>query len=50
MGLLYLSTKFKLDKFTSNEDLSSDRNHWKHKNTDRQADTHTETESDTLPI
>ena len=29
VGILYLSTKFELDWSTNNEDLSSDRNHWK---------------------
>ena len=37
-------TKIELDRFTNNGDLLSDRNHWKHRQTDRQ--THTDTESD----
>ena len=44
MGLLYLSTKFELDRSIYNGDLSWDRNHWKHRQTD------TQTETDTLPI
>ena len=42
MGTLYLSTKFELDWFTNNEDLSLDRNHWK------RTQTRTETESGSI--
>ena len=51
--ILYLFAKFELDRSTNNGDLLSDRNHWKQRHTtkkDRQTDTHTQTESDTLPI
>ena len=34
MGILFLSSKFELDQSTNNRDLLSDRNRWKHKNTD----------------
>ena len=44
VGTLYISTKFELDWFTNNGDISSDRNHWK------RTQTRTETESDILPI
>ena len=49
MGILYLPTKFELDLSTNNGDLLSEGNHWKIQ-TDTQTDTHTEIESDTLPI
>ena len=44
MGILYLSIKFQLYGGINNWDLLADRNLWKH------TDTHTQTESDTLPI
>ena len=44
MGTLYISTVFELGWSTNNRDLSSDRIHWKH------TQTHTETESDILPV
>ena len=47
-GIFYLSTKFELDRSTNNGDLLSDRNHWKHRQTDTQADT--QIESDTLSL
>ena len=40
MGILYFSTKFEFDQSTNNGDLLSDRNNWKHRQTD----------TDTLPI
>ena len=50
MGILYLSTKFELDRFTNNGDLLSDRNIWKHKNSDRDTPIHREIETETLSI
>ena len=47
MDILYLSTKFELDWFTNNEDLSSDRNRWKDTLTDRHIDTPTHTHTNT---
>ena len=41
MGILYLSTKFELDRFTNNEDLLLDI---------KRLDRHTQTETDTLFI
>ena len=42
MGILYLSTKFEFDRTTNNGNLLSDRNYWKHRQTDRQTDTQTD--------
>ena len=50
VGICYLFTKFELDRSTNNGDLLSERNYWKHRQTDKQTDTHTyihtQTESD----
>ena len=48
MGIIYLSTKYELDRSANNGDLLVDMILWKHTQTHTQ--THTETESDTLPI
>ena len=47
--LLYLSTKFELDRFTNNRILSN-RKTRKHKYKDKNTHTYTETETNTLPI
>ena len=49
MGILYLSTKFELDRSTNNGDLLSDRTKAPG-NTDKHTNSHTETETDILPI
>ena len=41
VGIFYRSIKFELDRSTDKVDLLSDKNHWKHRQTDTQ--THTET-------
>ena len=45
VGILYLSTRFKFDRFTYKRDLFSDK-----QKLETHITTHTETETDTLPI